>query len=147
METLSDENALRERVVSIFERMKFAGFDASVLELSAEAGSVTLEFQVSDSWANPFGFLHGGIVATMLDSCLGMAGSIKSGGNLAMPLAEMKISFVRPVMPGKVLGKGETVRLGKGLAFLEATLLGASGDALARASATASPIPWPTGRA
>lgn len=147
MEQLSDETALRQRMVSIFERMKFAGFEASVLALSGDAGSVTLEFQVSESWANPFGFLHGGMVATMLDTCLGMAGSIKSGGTLAMPLAEMKISFVRPVMPGKILGKGETVRLGKGLAFLEATLLGASGDVLARGSATASPIPWPAGKA
>lgn len=144
MQPLTDPAALRERMVSIFERMKFPGFEAQLMDLSAESGTVVLEFEVAEGWANPFGTLHGGVVATLLDACLGMAGSVKSGGVLAMPLAEVKISFVRPVPPGKIMGKGETVRLGKGLAFLEATLLSTSGQVLARGSATASPVSWPS---
>jgi uncharacterized protein (TIGR00369 family) len=114
MQPLTDPAALRERMVSIFERMKFPGFEAQLMDLSAESGTVVLEFEVAEGWANPFGTLHGGVVPSLLDACLGMAGSVKSGGVLAMPLAEVKISFVRPVPTGKIIGKGETVRLGKG---------------------------------
>lgn len=147
MQPQSESTALRERMISIFEKMKPPGFDADVVDLSQEQGTVTLRFEVSHALANPFGLVHGGAVATLMDACLGMAGSIKSSGALAMPLAEMKISFVRPVRPGVMLGRGETVRLGKGLAFLEATLMNPSGEVLARASATASPLPWPASSA
>jgi len=44
--------------------------------------------------------VQGGIVATMLAACIGVADAVKSGGLLAMPLAEMKTSFIRPALPG-----------------------------------------------
>ena len=146
MEPVVESEALKQRMTEIFQTMKVPGLSATIREVSYEAGTVTLEFDVADSLANPFGAVTGGIVSTLLDACLGIAGSVKSGGTLAMPLAEMKTSFVRPVIPGKVLGKGETVRLGKGLAFIEGTLLSPSGVVLARASGTASPLPWPTSK-
>lgn len=79
----------------------------------------------------------------MLDGCLGMAGAIKSGGLLAMPLAEMKTTFVRPVAAGRVIGKGEVIRLGKTLAFIEGSLIDENERVLARASGTAAPTPFP----
>jgi uncharacterized protein (TIGR00369 family) len=87
-------------------------------------------------------FVQGGIAATMLDACVGVAGAVKSGV-LGMPLVEMQVSFVRPVVVGAVVGSGETIRLGKQLAFIEATLWNTGGTVLARASATASPMPFP----
>jgi uncharacterized protein (TIGR00369 family) len=144
VEPVTESEALKQRMTAIFQTMKIPGISGTLLEVSYEAGTVTLEFEVAHSLANPFGAVTGGIVCTLLDACLGIAGSVESGGTLAMPLAEMKTSFVRPVLPGKVLGRGETVRLGKALAFIEGTLLSPSGDVLARASGTASPLPWPS---
>ena len=72
-----------------------------------------------------------------------MAGAIKSGGVLAMPCAELKVSFLRPAPAGKLIGRGETLRLGKTLAFIEASLHDPAGRLLARASATAAPTPFP----
>ena len=38
-----------------------------------EHGRVGLTFEASEQFTNPFGTVHGGILATVLDSALGMA--------------------------------------------------------------------------
>ena len=58
----------------------------------------------SDS-ANQLGFVQGGTVATVLDGCLGIAGAVRSGGVLAMPLAEINVSFIRPTPVGTILAR------------------------------------------
>jgi uncharacterized protein (TIGR00369 family) len=143
MEPIIDTEALSQKITAIFQTMAIPGLTGRIRELSYEAGTVTLEFEVAQSLANPFGAVQGGIVATLLDACIGIAVTVKSGGTLAMPLVEMKTSFIRPVMPGNIVGTGQTIRLGKHLAFIEATLFSESGNVLARASGTASPTPWP----
>ena len=140
---ITDAEALKQRMAALFADVKIPGVNMSIHDLSFEAGTVTLEFEVSNAAANQFGFVQGGLVATMLDGCIGMAGAIKSGGLLAMLCAELKVSFVRPVPVGRLIGRGETLRLGKTLAFLEAGLYDEAGKLLARASATAAPMPFP----
>jgi uncharacterized protein (TIGR00369 family) len=144
MEPITDHDALIQRISAIFQTMTFPGLSGRIRELSYAAGTVTIEFEVARSLANPFGAIQGGVVAILLDACIGIAGTVKSGATLAMPLAEMKTSFVRPVLPGIAIGTGETIRLGKNLAFIEGTLLNESGNVLARASGTACPTPWPS---
>jgi len=143
MKPVTDREALIQRMTALFSEISVAGLDLRIRDLSYEAGTVTLDFEVSPTLANQLGFVQGGIVATMLDACIGMAGAIKSGGLLAMPLAEMKTTFVRPVQSGRLVGKGDTIRLGKNLAFIEASLFSEAGSLLARASGTASPVPFP----
>ena len=143
MEPIKNREDLIQRMTTLFSSVGVPGLRGQIRDLSYEAGTVTIDLQVDASLANQLGFVQGGVVATMLDGCIGVAGAVKSGGLLAMPLAEMKTSFVRPILPGAVVGKGETIRLGKKIAFIEATLLSEDGKLLARASGTASPTPFP----
>jgi uncharacterized protein (TIGR00369 family) len=143
MKPVTDREALIQRMTALFSAISVVGLDLRIRDLSYDAGMATLDFEVSSTLANQLGFVQGGIVATMLDACIGMAGAIKSGGLLAMPLAEMKTTFVRPVQSGRLVGKGDTIRLGKNLAFIEASLFSEAGSLLARASGTASPVPFP----
>ena len=143
MEPIKNREDLIQRMTTLFSSVGVPGLRGQIRDLSYEAGTVTIDLQVDASLANQLGFVQGGVVATMLDGCIGVAGAVKSGGLLAMPLAEMKTSFVRPILPGTVVGKGETIRLGKKIAFIEATLLSEDGKLLARASGTASPTPFP----
>ena len=119
------------------------GLDLEIIEVDFETGTTTLRFDVSGAWANQFGAAQGGVVATMLDGCIGIAGAARSGGVLAMPLAEINVSFVRPVPAGTVIGKGIATRLGRKVGFIEGTLLDLDGQVLARASGIAIPTPFP----
>ena len=50
------------------------------------------------------------------------------------------MSFLRPVRPGRLLGKGRVVHRDGDLAFLEASLTDPRGELIARATATAREI-------
>jgi acyl-coenzyme A thioesterase PaaI-like protein len=52
------------------------------------------------------------------------------------------VSFLRPVRPGRLVGKGRVVHRDGDLAFLEASLLDAQGAVVATATATARVIAW-----
>jgi acyl-coenzyme A thioesterase PaaI-like protein len=54
---------------------------------------------------------------------------------------QLSVSFLRPVRPGRVIGKGRIVHRDGDLVFLEASLLDADGRMIATATATARVIP------
>jgi uncharacterized protein (TIGR00369 family) len=143
MEPITDPQKLLHRMKDLFSSIDVPGLEIQILDVSYGKGTVDIEFDVSDSLANQLGFVQGGIVATMLDACIGIAGATRSGGTLAMPLAEMKTTFLRPASVGKIIGRGETLKLGRKLAFIEASLLNEDGELLAKASGTACPVPFP----
>jgi acyl-coenzyme A thioesterase PaaI-like protein len=58
---------------------------------------------------------------------------------------QLDVSFLRPVRPGRIIGKGGVVHRDGDLAFLEASLL--DGDAAVVASATATARVIPLGQA
>ena len=53
---------------------------------------------------------------------------------------DLIVSFRRPVHPGRVVGRGRVVKLGKAIAFLEAELFDEAGTLLARATSSTVPV-------
>ena len=144
MDPITDNAVLLQRMRELFPPdIQLPGVDCEIVEVDHHAGTTTLRFTVDEARANQFGFVQGGVVATMLDGCIGIAGAVRSGGVLAMPLAEMNVSFVRPVPTGILIGKGLVTRLGRKVGFIEGTLCSVDGQVLARASGTAIPTPFP----
>ncbi len=101
------------------------------------AGSIEIAFHPGEAFLNPHGTVQGGFVAAMLDDTMGPAlVSMTDGASIPSSL-DMNVTFLRPVKPGRVIGKGRVVKLGKSLAFLEAELFDEAGELLARATSTA----------
>jgi uncharacterized protein (TIGR00369 family) len=141
---ITDNARLLLRMRELFpSEIHLPGVDIDIVEVDYETGTTTLRFEVAEARANQFGSVQGGVVATMLDGCIGIAGAVRSGGVLAMPLAEINVSYVRPVPSGTVIGKGAVVRLGRKVGFIEGTLIDLDGVVLARGSGTAVPTPFP----
>src|SRR6202007_1388846 len=63
---------------------------------------------------NPAGTVHGGLAATLLDSCMGLAiwSTLEKG--LSQTTLEFKISLVRPVLPAMGLIRAEGTVLNRG---------------------------------
>lgn len=107
------------------------------LEVDAEAGRVTIEFTARPEFLNPAGFVQGGFLAATLDDTMGPAVVAKSQGALFTSSIDMNVSFLAPAKPGKLIGRGEILRLGKTIAFLQATLEDEDGAVVARATSSA----------
>jgi uncharacterized protein (TIGR00369 family) len=87
---------------------------------------------------NPLGTVHGGWIATLLDSCVGCAVHVSLPAGKAYTTAELKVNYVRPVTEklGLVRAIGNVIHLGNRMATAEGRLVGPDGKLYAHASTT-----------
>jgi len=107
------------------------------VQIDTERGFARLAFTAKDSFCNYMGVVHGGFLAAMLDDAMAIAAIAQDGFRRAVPTLAMKVSYLRPAPPGRLVGEGRVVRAGRELLFLEGQLFDDAGDLLTTASATA----------
>ena len=142
-ETLTDE-----AILARFQRTKnqptgsqTLGF--RIVAVSQAEKSVEVEFEAKpELLLNPMKQVQGGYLCAMLDECMSVACMVASGMTHVAPTAEMKTTFFRPAMPGKLKGIGKVAKWGRTIAFTEGELYDAEGRLLAKATGTAVPTPF-----
>lgn len=80
----------------------------------ASSGRVVITMQPKDDQLNPAGTVHGGVAATLLDSCMGLAIWTTLEKGVTQTTLEFKISLVRPITPGMGTIRAEGVVLNRG---------------------------------
>jgi uncharacterized protein (TIGR00369 family) len=101
--------------------------------VEASPGEVTVAMVVEDRHVNLQGLVHGGMLAILADTACGL--SIRTGmepGRLHVT-ADLDIHFLAPAKPGTLYGRGTAVKIGRSLAFAEASIEDAAGTLLAKA--------------
>ena len=106
-----------------------------------EAGTIEVAFAATGAFTNPAGNVLGGFLAAMLFDTVGPALLATLGPDQFQSTQQLNVSFLRPVPPGRLLGKGRIVHRDGDLVFLEASLLDGDGTLVATATATARVIP------
>lgn len=126
----NDLDDLRERLAS---SPFHAGLGIEPIE--AAAGRVRLALEASEDQRNLLGTVHGGVVASLADTAMGLA--VRTAIEPGRPHAtiEMSVRYLRPVAPGRIEAVGTVIRAGSQIAFAEAEIV-ADGAAVARASGT-----------
>jgi uncharacterized protein (TIGR00369 family) len=86
----------------------------------------------------PLGLVHGGYVATLLESALGCAVQSRLDGGQDYTTLELKIAYLAPLSSttGRVLAEGKVLSFGKRVAFAEGRVSDERGKLYATASAT-----------
>jgi molybdopterin converting factor subunit 1 len=105
--------------------------------LLAEPGHVRMEFHATEQFLNPAGIVQGGFLTAMLDDTMGPAAIAQLGPGHFTPTLELKVSFLLPAGPGRLVCDGRVVHMGKSVAFLEGSLADDEGNVVATATATA----------
>ena len=109
-----------------------------VIAFDAERQAVDMQFTLGEVFVNFQGVIHGGIIATLLDTVCGVVIRLSYNpddyaGHVTL---ELKTSFFEASYPGVFRGEGRLKRLGRSVAFSEADLFNADGVKIAAASAT-----------
>jgi len=94
---------------------------------------------------NPAGTVHGGWVATLLDSALGCCVQTKLSAGVGYTTIEFKVNLIRPLFAhsGEVTCEGRVVHMGRTTAVSEATLKTADGKLIAIGTETCAIFPMP----
>src|SRR3712207_8916785 len=68
----------------------------------ADDGGARIVFQVRDEHLNPAGTLHGGVVATLVDTAMGQAVRTTTGDGEVPATSQLTVTYLRPGKPGPV---------------------------------------------
>jgi len=106
--------------------------------VEAEHGRVVITAMPSADHLNPAGTVHGGVAATLLDSCMGLAVRTTLPKGVGSTTLEFKISFLRPVTPasGLLRAEGKVLTTGRRIGSAEGWLTGADGRLLVHGTTT-----------
>lgn len=111
------------------------------IDADTDRGTIEVAFSGTEAFTNPTGNVLGAFVAAMLYDTVGPALLSTLEPDQFQSTLALNVNFLRPVRPGRVIGKGRVVHRDGDLAFLEAALLDSQGTLIATATATARVIP------
>jgi uncharacterized protein (TIGR00369 family) len=110
------------------------GYDVS----EAANGRVVVTAVPDATHLNPAGTVHGGLAATMLDSCMGLAIHSTLEKGVGSTTLEFKISLVRPITPetGPIKAEGVVLSCGRRVGTAEGRITDQQGRLLAHGTTT-----------
>ena len=104
----------------------------------AENGRVLVTANPKEIHLNPWGTVHGGLAATMLNSCMGLAIQSTLDKSIGSTTLEFKISFVRPITPetGPIRAEGTVISRGRRVGTAEGRVIDRNGRLLVHGTTT-----------
>ena len=105
--------------------------------VSSAAGVYVLELQLTPEHLNLQGFVHGGVLCSLLDTAMSRAflgdipGQHRSGATL-----ELKVNFLKGVRNGRLTATGRLVSETRRTAFVEGEIRDEDNQLVARSSGT-----------
>jgi len=106
--------------------------------VEAESGRVVITLVPTGAHLNPAGTMHGGLTATLLDSCMGLAVQSTLDKGVSQTTLEFKISLVRPITPetGLISAEGKVLNCGRRIGTAEGRVTDGNGRLLAHGTTT-----------
>ena len=100
--------------------MSDAGFRHTVgLDVeSAGDGQAVVVLDADDRHLNPYGAVHGGAIATLVDVAMG--GAVAAAGADAPVTIEMRVTYLEPGRPGRLRAEAKVRKRGKRITIVEA---------------------------
>lgn len=101
-----------------------------------EADRATVELEADARHLNVHGTVHGGTIATMVDTAMGAAVRREDTHDDAPVTIEMKVTYLRPAGPGRLRAEAAIRRRGKRIVVAEVDVLDADGESVAHGIGT-----------
>src|SRR5688500_5043243 len=87
--------------------------------LDKHDGQADVALDVGDRHLNAHGTVHGGAIATLVDTAMGAAVTATEGGERPVTI-EMKVTYLEPGEPGRLVAKALVRKRGKRITIVEA---------------------------
>ncbi|MHB8910801.1 MAG: PaaI family thioesterase [Syntrophales bacterium] len=108
----------------------------------AGIGFSRLEIDLAQKHLQPFGFVHGGVFASIIDAAAFWALFYEIEDPAAGATSvDLKLNYLAPAASGKLIAKGRRIRLGKTLGYADASVTDEHGRLLAHGTSTLMILP------
>jgi uncharacterized protein (TIGR00369 family) len=139
MKTINPEYI--ERVNQLINRCPY--FDLLSMKISeVGAGFSVMEIDLAQKHLQPFGFVHGGVFASIIDaaSFWSLFYEIEDQ-DTGVTTVDLKLNYLAPAVSGKLIAKGRQIKLGRTLGYADAEVTDSEGRILAHGSSTVILLP------
>jgi uncharacterized protein (TIGR00369 family) len=105
-----------------------------VRPVSLGEGEARIEMTAGERFHNTMGTVHGGIFCDLADVAMGAALATVTAEGESFTTLQLQMSYLQPVVDGRLSARARVVRRGRGTAHLECDLEDDEGRLVARAS-------------
>jgi uncharacterized protein (TIGR00369 family) len=104
-------------------------------------GTCLMEVELGEKHLQPFGNVHGGAIASVVDAVAFWAVFPQVERGKGLTTVEMKLNYLAPVQKGKLVAQGRCIKMGRTLALGEASVTSGEGTLIAHGTATMMVVP------
>ena len=111
-------------------------FYMSMRLTSMDLDRATLELDLNKNHLQPFGIVHGGVIATLIDSATFWSVFMRIPEDAGLVNVDLKLNYLKPVSSGALTAEGLSIRSGKTISYSEARVFDTAGELLAHGTST-----------
>lgn len=99
-------------------------------------GTSHLEAPVEQKHMQPYGMVHGGVCASIIDAACFWAAWTTVVGDAGLTTVELKVNYLAPISEGILIAEGKSIKTGRTLCLSEATVRNQKGAIIAHGTST-----------
>lgn len=108
---------------------------------SIDIDSATLILDIDERHFQPFGIVHGGVLATLIDTSTFWASFMRLPPEAGLVNIDLKLNYLQPASLGRLSAVGRCVRPGRTISYAEAHVYDEQGALLAHGTSSLMTLP------
>ena len=151
--TVNDSSRINpDYVEAIFETVNTSAFPKHIaFRLTAlDFDSCRVDLDICAQHFQPFGIVHGGVLATLIDTATFWAAFMRLPEDSGLVNVDLKLNYLKSGIAGRLTAEGHCLRAGKLISYAEASVYNDARELLAHGTSTLMalpgkglPIPYP----
>ncbi|HSF80875.1 MAG TPA: PaaI family thioesterase [Anaerolineales bacterium] len=109
--------------------------------VSIELDQARIELKVLDCHMQPFGMVHGGVIATLIDTATFWAAFLSLPEDNGLVNIDLKLNYLRSSSAEWLIAEGRCIKSGRTLSYAEASVIDEEGTLLAHGTSTLMAMP------
>jgi len=106
-----------------------------------EINTARLMIRLGKRHLQPFGIVHGGVLATIIDTATFFAAFLKLPVDTGLVNVDLKLNYLAPVIEGHLYAEGTCLHLGRSISYTEARFFDDQKNLVAHGTSTLMAIP------
>lgn len=100
-----------------------------------------VELEIDQRHFQPFGIVHGGVLATLIDTATFWAGFMRLPADCGLVNVDLKLNYLKPGVSGRLVAEGRCLRPGRQLSYTEAYVFNEERELLAHGTSSLMALP------
>ena len=108
---------------------------------SLEFDRCRIELALRRDHLQPFGIVHGGVLATLIDTATFWAAFMRLPDDAGLVNVDLKLNYLKAVVDGNLRAEGECLRAGRQISYTVASVYNDANELVAHGTSTMMALP------